>query len=144
MIPAASASPYPMPSIHSGTPGLNGAGNLPNGGGFDPRGAAGPTFSFKLPPAQPVAPMQPMQSISPTNVIDGPTNWGQVVTQMVRDVNTRQSEAGEKIRDALAGGPTSMHEAIIAGEEAGVAFTFVSEVRNKAVEAYQQVMNMHI
>ena len=44
----------------------------------------------------------------------------------------------------LKGGPTPVHEAMVATEEASLSFDFLAEMRNKVVDAYQQVMQMQV
>ena len=39
---------------------------------------------------------------------------------------------------------TDIHEVMIAAEEAGVALELVMEIRNKLIEAYQELMRMPI
>ena len=73
-----------------------------------------------------------------------PSTWGHMVQQMVMDVNSKQVTAAQKVSDVLQGGPTPVHEAMIASEEASVSFEFLSEMRNKVVDAYQQVMQMQV
>jgi flagellar hook-basal body complex protein FliE len=75
---------------------------------------------------------------------DGPSTWGHMVQQMVMDTNSLQQSAAQKVNDVLRGGPTPVHEAMIATQEAGLSFTFLSEVRNKVVDAYQQIMQMQV
>ena len=73
-----------------------------------------------------------------------PSTFGHLMQQMVTDVNSQQVTAGEKVRDVLAGGPTPVHEAMIAAEEAGLSFRMLAEMRNKLLEGYQEIMRMQI
>jgi flagellar hook-basal body complex protein FliE len=73
-----------------------------------------------------------------------PTTWGHMAQQMVMDVNAKQQNAAAMVTDVLKGGPTQVHDAMIASEEASLSFQFLSEVRNKVVDAYQQVMQMQV
>jgi flagellar hook-basal body complex protein FliE len=73
-----------------------------------------------------------------------PTTWGHMVQQMVMDVNNQQQNAAAKVNDVLRGGPTPVHEAMIATEQASLSFEFLAEVRNKITDAYQQVMQMQV
>ncbi len=79
-----------------------------------------------------------------SQAISEPTNWGHLAQQMVRDVNAKQDIAAHKVRDVLAGGPTPVHEALIATEEANVSFQVIAEMRNKVIDAYQEVMRMSV
>ncbi len=73
-----------------------------------------------------------------------PTTWGHMVQQMVMDANNQQQSAAAKVSDVLQGGPTPVHEAMIASEQASLSFEFLAEVRNKITDAYQQVMQMQV
>ncbi len=73
-----------------------------------------------------------------------PTTWGHMVQQMVLDVNTKQHDAGALVNDVLKGGPTPVHQAMIATEEASLSFEFLAEVRNKVLDAYNNVMQMQV
>jgi flagellar hook-basal body complex protein FliE len=74
----------------------------------------------------------------------GPTTWGHMAQQMVMAVNNQQQTAAAKVNDVLAGGPTPVHEAMVASEEASLSFEFLGEMRNKIVDAYNQVMQMQV
>jgi flagellar hook-basal body complex protein FliE len=80
-------------------------------------------------------------SISSTG---SPNTWGHMVQQMVMDVNSKQQSATAAVSDVLQGGPTPVHEAMVASEEASLSFEFLAEMRNKVVDAYQQVMQMQV
>jgi|GEM_PF-4191017 len=73
-----------------------------------------------------------------------PTTWGQAVRQMVLDVNQSQTLAGEKVRDVMAGGKTTIDEAMVAVQDANTRFQFLAELRTNALTAYQQVMQMQV
>ena len=73
-----------------------------------------------------------------------PTTWGHMVQQMVMDANNQQQNAAAKVNDVLRGGPTPVHDAMIATEQASLSFEFLAEVRNKITDAYQQVMQMQV
>jgi flagellar hook-basal body complex protein FliE len=73
-----------------------------------------------------------------------PTSWGQMAHRVVENVNQQQVTAGEKVLDTLRGGPTPVHEAMIAVEEANLSFMVLSEMRNKVIETYQEMMRMQV
>jgi flagellar hook-basal body complex protein FliE len=67
-----------------------------------------------------------------------------MVQQMVMDVNSKQQSATAAVNDVLQGGPTPVHEAMVASEEASLSFELLSQMRNKVVDAYQQIMQMQV
>jgi flagellar hook-basal body complex protein FliE len=83
-------------------------------------------------------------SASNAGTFASPTTWGQLVQKMVLDVNDKQQTASQKVLDVLDGGPTPVHDALAATEEASLSFTFLGEMRNKVVEAYTQIMQMQV
>ena len=54
-------------------------------------------------------------------------------------VGQLQSEADGKVAQLLTGNGQDVHSAMIAVEKAGLAFQMMVQVRNKIVQAYQQV-----
>ena len=59
------------------------------------------------------------------------------------------TSGAQKNADALAmqvatGQPVELHEAIIAMEQADLSLRMAMQVRNKLVEAYQEVMRMQV
>ena len=86
----------------------------------------------------------PAAAVAPAAFGGGPSTWGHMVQQMVMDVNSKQHTAAEQVSDVLRGGPTPIHQAMISSEEAGLSFEFLNEMRNKLVDAYQQVMQMQV
>jgi flagellar hook-basal body complex protein FliE len=114
-------------------------GAVPNLG----TGPISESFQNLLQPAQgaPTVPSIPDISVSGAG---SPSTWGHMVQQMVMDVNSKQATAAQKVSDVLQGGPTPVHEAMVASEEASLSFEFLGEMRNKIVDAYQQVMQMQV
>jgi flagellar hook-basal body complex protein FliE len=71
-------------------------------------------------------------------------SFGSLLSRLVEDVNTRQNLAREAVHELQAGGNVSLHQAIIAMEEASVSFQLMVEVRNKLLESYQELMRMQV
>ena len=81
---------------------------------------------------------------APASSDASPSTWGHMAQQMILDVNGQQQNAAAMVSDVLKGGPTPVHQAMIATEQASLSFEFASEVRNKLVDAYQQIMQMQV
>ncbi len=104
----------------------------------------GAPFSESVPGL--VQPTQPTGIQAPLIDAGGstPANWGHMVQQMVLDVNNQQQTASAKVADVLKGGPTPVHDAMVSSEEASLSFEMLAEMRNKVVDAYQQIMQMQV
>jgi flagellar hook-basal body complex protein FliE len=59
-------------------------------------------------------------------------------------VNDKQQASVNAVNGVLAGNGVPLHQAVIAMEEAGVAFQMMVEVRNRLLESYQEIMRMQV
>ncbi|WP_413381628.1 flagellar hook-basal body complex protein FliE [Alkalihalobacillus sp. 1P02AB] len=62
----------------------------------------------------------------------------------LNNVNQLQQESGQKTQQLVTGQIDDLHEVMIAGQKASVALQATVEVRNKVVEAYQEIMRMQV
>lgn len=60
------------------------------------------------------------------------------------DVNELQLEAGRLNRELAAGRVEDISQVIIAGEKASIALQLTTQIRNRATEAYQEIMRMQV
>ena len=81
-----------------------------------------------------------------TKLVSGtqPTSFSNVLGNMVDEVNRKQVAAGQSVSDLQSGNSVSLHQTMIALEEASVSFQLMVEVRNKVLESYQELMRMQI
>lgn len=68
--------------------------------------------------------------------------FSDLLIDAVNDVNHLQDQAAETVRGLISGSGVDVHQAVIATQKADMAFELALAVRNKAVQAYQQVMGM--
>jgi flagellar hook-basal body complex protein FliE len=71
-------------------------------------------------------------------------SFGSLLGRMVQEVNTSQNAASAAVQNLQSGGNVSLHQAVIAMEEASLSFQLMVEVRNKLLESYQEIMRMQI
>ncbi|MDH3747773.1 MAG: flagellar hook-basal body complex protein FliE [Gammaproteobacteria bacterium] len=74
-----------------------------------------------------------------------PTDFSQMLKNTLNAVNDVQQHAGD-LKTGFADGTTdaSLAEVMIAAQKADLSFRAVTEVRNKLVQAYQDIMNMPV
>ena len=87
--------------------------------------------------------LQGAQAAQATQAVQG-VSFGDVLNQFVSEVNDKQIASGQAVNDLLSGKDIPLHQAMIAMQEAGVAFQLMIEVRNKLLEGYQELMRMQI
>lgn len=64
--------------------------------------------------------------------------------EMVDKVNQSQQQADTAVQKMVTGEAKGLHEVMIAVEKSSISFQFLTQVRNKALEAYQEVMRMPV
>lgn len=72
----------------------------------------------------------------------GPSDFMKTLNSAMDQVGQLQSEADGKVAQLLSGNGQDVHSAMIAVEKASLAFAMMVQVRNKIVQAYQQVSGM--
>jgi len=68
----------------------------------------------------------------------------QALDQAIERLAKTQAQADERVTAFLARGEGELHQVALAVEEAALALQLALQIRNKAVEAYQELMRMQI
>ncbi len=74
---------------------------------------------------------------------EGDDSFGQLLGKMVRDVNEMQGQAAESVEALARGEVQDLSQVMVKMNKAEIGFKFMMEVRNKLVEAYQEVSRMN-
>lgn len=73
---------------------------------------------------------------------DAETPFSGLLKSMVEQTTALDQQASSTVAGLLSGKGVDIHQAMIATQKANMAFELALQVRNKAVGAYQQMMNM--
>lgn len=82
----------------------------------------------------------------PEPVVSSPADGGfsRLVVQGLEAVSRSEQEADALVRAMAAGEPVQPHDVMIATAKAELSVQMLVAIRDKALEAYQQVMNLQI
>ncbi len=83
------------------------------------------------------APIQPVQ-VEPQSG----EKFTDLLSTMVNSVNDLQSASAQSQQSLMNGEPVELHDVMIKAEQAGLSMDFLLEIRNKLVNAYNDVMRM--
>jgi len=95
--------------------------------------------------ADPISSLRILPSdISPSATTAGPREWGftETLRGAMDQVQQLQAAADNKVAGLLDGSGMDVHSAMIAVEKADLSFQLMMQVRNKIVDAYQQISQM--
>lgn len=97
-----------------------------------------------LPSARIAMPEELSQPLSTASASPSNNSFASMLGQMVSDVNTQQNISAHAVSALQSGQNVPLHQAVIAMEEANVSFQLMVEVRNRLMDAYQEIMRMQI
>lgn len=72
------------------------------------------------------------------------SNFGELVMSGLETVSRQSAVASDKLANYAAGNPVSPHELMIAMEQARMSLQLTVEIRNRLVEAYQELSRLQI
>lgn len=99
----------------------------------DPLGLIGPLST----PAVPAAPKVPGKDV-------GGPSFKDVLMKNIEQVNRLQQDAETAIEDLVAGKRDDMDAVLMAKQKADVAFQLLLQVRNKLMDAYEEVKQIRV
>jgi flagellar hook-basal body complex protein FliE len=107
-------------------------------------------------PIAPQMPTQPGLKLDPVRTpatqtagpVEGPAAaaeaFGQLLSSAVGSIDKLQKTADTNVTKLASGQPVDLHDVTISLEQANLSFQLGMQVRNKLIEAYQEVMRMQV
>jgi len=74
---------------------------------------------------------------------DGPS-FKETLHQQIEQVNAMQRDAKEAVEDLAAGRRDDVESVILAAEKADTAFDMLLQVRNKVMDAYEEIKQLRV
>ncbi|APA02671.1 MULTISPECIES: flagellar hook-basal body complex protein FliE [Bacillus] len=72
------------------------------------------------------------------------TNFSELLKNSIDSLNESQVKSDQISNELAAGKDVNLDEVMIAAQKANISLTAATEFRNKAVEAYQEIMRMQM
>jgi flagellar hook-basal body complex protein FliE len=97
--------------------------------------------------------MTPISSIAPTAIpgvvtpsspAGKPGEFLNLLQGAMGSLQSTQSQAADAVQKFLTGENEELHSTVLAAQRAEIAFELALQVRNKVVQAYQEVMRMQM
>lgn len=98
-----------------------------------------------IPPIAGVAPIAPIAPPGATGATGAAApGFGDALGRGLQQVSSAEHRADALMTDVATGGTASVHDLMIATTEAGLATDVLVQVRDRALEAYHEVMRMQV
>ena len=91
-----------------------------------------------MPPAPPALPTQPTARTA------GGQSFQNILLEALDQVNTMQGQANEAVEQLVTGGDVNPAEVLTSLQKADLSFKLMLQIRNKLVQAYQEINNIRI
>lgn len=79
-----------------------------------------------------------------TGKVGGSGSFSDLLEKTISSVNEHQVEADHAIKELIAGRNKNIHEAMLAVERAEMSLKLMTQVRNKVLDAYKEIMRMQV
>ncbi len=74
----------------------------------------------------------------------GKVDFSEVLKSALNDVSNVEKTAEEQIKQAITGDDANVHKTLIAVEKADLSFKLMMEIRNKLMDAYNEIMRIRV
>jgi flagellar hook-basal body complex protein FliE len=100
-------------------------------------------------PIQPIVPVSGLSSLESATgtqpqraaVLD---SFSQILGEAISNLNQKDAAANDAIARLAAGEDVELHQVMMAVQEADISMQLALQVRNKIVDAYQEIMRMQV
>ncbi|WP_442916913.1 flagellar hook-basal body complex protein FliE [Lysinibacillus sp. 54212] len=102
-------------------------------------------------PINSVSMMTPTQMVNETKKLAAPNTsyqaqqtFANTLKDAIAKVNDQQIQSDTMTNKLINGGDVDLHEVMIASQKASITLNATMEVRNKVIDAYQEIMRMSV
>lgn len=81
---------------------------------------------------------------NPSTTVDSGKSFADTLKDVVQNVNQQQLESDKQIQELATGKNKNVAEVMITAEKADISLKLMTSVRNKIIEAYQEIMKMQV
>jgi len=86
-----------------------------------------------------------LQNTTSSNSSKGTSNtFSNILKKSIDTVNQQQNTSDQMINKLATGGDVDLYQVLIATQKANITMQTALEIRNKAVEGYQEMMRMQV
>ncbi|MGA1875723.1 MAG: flagellar hook-basal body complex protein FliE [bacterium] len=97
----------------------------------------------------PISPLDLKTVLSKSPLLPAPKrdespSFRDLIRESIQKVDQSQKEADQVLQDFVNHRSKDLHEVMISWEKADISLRFLMQIRNKVLEAYQEVMRMPV
>lgn len=86
----------------------------------------------------------PLKQVAENPVERASTGFGQIIKETISKTIEAEAQGDKAIESLASGQAKNLHEVMISVEKADISLKMLVQFRNKALQAYEEVMRMQI
>jgi flagellar hook-basal body complex protein FliE len=86
----------------------------------------------------------PLKQVSTNPIEEASSNFGDMIKNTISQTITAEAQSEQAIEELASGEAKNLHEVMISVEKADISLKMMVQFRNKALQAYEEVMRMAI
>ena len=97
--------------------------------------------------AGPITGVAPTSGISQSPTAQGPkqkTTFAKLVADQINQGNAKQVEMDQAVQQLATGQANNVQDVVLSMVKADLSFRMLLEIRNRVIEAYQEIMRMQV
>ena len=94
--------------------------------------------------AVPLTPIQARGLVSPAQVTSNQPSFKEFLLEALNHVNAMQQQADLAVEQLTTGGDVNPAEVLTAVQKADLSFRMMLQIRNKLVQAYQEIKDIRV
>lgn len=100
-----------------------------------------------------ISPINGVSGIQPQSVVPiakktattgSGSSFGDLVSNLVKDSNAQHTQADQSLEQLISGDADNLHNVVLDAARADLSFRLLMEIRNKLLDAYQEIMRMQV
>ncbi|MBX7148453.1 flagellar hook-basal body complex protein FliE [bacterium] len=85
-----------------------------------------------------------LTKVSGSQKAESGTGFSSVISDSMKQVNAEMNHANKMSQEFVTEGKHDLHEVLIELEKADMSFRYMNQVRNKVLDAYQEIMRIQV
>ncbi len=74
----------------------------------------------------------------------GESSFSKLVGDLVKDANAQHTQADQSLQQLMTGESDDLHQVVMDAAKADMSFRLLVEIRNRLLDAYQEIMRMQV
>lgn len=91
-----------------------------------------------------IQPQSVVPVVNKTAPVKSDASFDNLIGNLVKDSNAQHTQADQSLEQLISGDADNLHNVVLDAARADLSFRLLMEIRNKLLDAYQEIMRMQV